>query len=131
MESALAYRSALLALARAKYPRMDQEGIDSLVLQKLLRLGRELRVVLPAPDDDDFSSLRAARSIHVHLLLQRDATIAACAIDTGDSEEDQHSARAFASASTGGWRSSSSQPCEDMRRPERGTPPSDGSSVCS
>ncbi|CAN0374129.1 unnamed protein product [Lampetra planeri] len=67
-ESALGYHSALLAIA----------GV-SLVLQKLLSWVRKLRVAMPAADDDDFTSLCAARCIQAHLQLQEDATVAACA----------------------------------------------------
>ncbi|CAN0417262.1 unnamed protein product [Lampetra planeri] len=61
-ESALAYRSALLALAKAAYPLMGQDGHDMLVLEKLLELTKELLTVLPA-DDRDMFSLKIARCI--------------------------------------------------------------------
>ncbi|CAM9392334.1 unnamed protein product [Lampetra planeri] len=110
---------------------MDQEAIDSLVLQKLLSLARELRIVLPVAADNDFSSLHAMRCIHAHLLLQRDSTIAACAGTTNacSSKVDQPPERAFASTSTGGWRSNNYRPREDMHHQERTTPRSGGSSV--
>ncbi|CAM9954254.1 unnamed protein product [Lampetra planeri] len=78
-ESPLAFRSALLAMARAAYLRIDDEAIDALVLQKLLKLARELCIVIQAVDDENMCSLRAARCIHAHLLLHRDSTIAASA----------------------------------------------------
>ncbi|CAN0173177.1 unnamed protein product [Lampetra planeri] len=62
-ESALGYHSALLAMAGVAYPHMDQNAMDSLVLQKLLSWARLLRVAMPAADDDDFTSLHAARCI--------------------------------------------------------------------
>ncbi|CAN0240262.1 unnamed protein product [Lampetra planeri] len=67
--------------------RMDQDIVDSLVLQKLLSWARELRVAMPAADDHDFTSLRAARCIQAHLQFQGDATVAAC---TGPSEGQGH-----------------------------------------
>ncbi|CAM9403418.1 unnamed protein product [Lampetra fluviatilis] len=76
-ESPLAFRRALLAMAMAAYPQMDNEAIDALVLQKLLDLAWELRIVIQTVDDENMCSLRAARSIH--LLLHRDSTIAVCA----------------------------------------------------
>ncbi|CAN0392045.1 unnamed protein product [Lampetra fluviatilis] len=78
-ESPLAFRTALLAMARAAYPRMDDEAIDALVLQKLLEMARGLRLVIQAVDDEDMCSLRAARSIHAHLMLDQDETITASA----------------------------------------------------
>ncbi|XP_075925949.1 uncharacterized protein LOC142929173 [Petromyzon marinus] len=78
-ESPLAFRTALLAMARAGYPRMDDEAIDAIVLQKMLELARELRIVIQVVDDDSMCSLRAARCIHAHLLLHTESTIAASA----------------------------------------------------
>ncbi|XP_078476717.1 uncharacterized protein LOC144737738 [Lampetra planeri] len=78
-ESAMGYRSALLAMARVAYPRMDEDAVESLVLQKLMSLARQLRVAMPTADDDDFTSLRAARCIQAHLHCDEDTTIAACA----------------------------------------------------
>lgn len=78
-ESPLAFRTALLAMAKAAYPRMDEEAIDALVLQKLMEMARGLRLVIQAVDDEDMCSLRAARSIHAHLMLDQDETITASA----------------------------------------------------
>ncbi|CAN0088620.1 unnamed protein product [Lampetra planeri] len=66
-------------MARAAFPQMDDEAIDAVVLQKLLELARELRIIIQAVDNDDMCSLRAAKSMHAHLLLQRDSSIAVCA----------------------------------------------------
>ncbi|CAM9504189.1 unnamed protein product [Lampetra planeri] len=52
-ETPLAFRSTLLALPKAAFPQMDQEGIDALVLEKMLALARDLRVVVHTIDDDD------------------------------------------------------------------------------
>ncbi|CAM9509760.1 unnamed protein product [Lampetra fluviatilis] len=112
-ESPLVFCSALLAMARAAYPRMDDEAIDALVLQKLLELVRELCIVIQVVDDENMCSLRAARSIHTHLLLHhlllhRDSTIAASAstsepacTDNGPSPD-----QAFATTQPSGRRSS-------------------------
>ncbi|CAM9950905.1 unnamed protein product [Lampetra planeri] len=40
---------------------MDEQGIDALVIHKLLGLTRELRVVVHAVEDSDLSSLQVAR----------------------------------------------------------------------
>ncbi|CAN0417910.1 unnamed protein product [Lampetra planeri] len=78
-ESAMGYRSALLAMARVAYPRMDEDAVESLVLQKLMSLDSQLRVAMQtADDDDDFMSLSAARCIQTHLHCDEDTTIAAC-----------------------------------------------------
>nr|XP_032815937.1 uncharacterized protein LOC116945588 [Petromyzon marinus] len=70
-ELPLAYRTALLALAKAAFPRMDCEGVDAMVTEKLLALAQDLQIVVIAADDADMCSLRATRNIHVHLLSQR------------------------------------------------------------
>ncbi|CAN0426972.1 unnamed protein product [Lampetra planeri] len=43
----------LMALAQAAYPRMDVDGLDSLVLERLLRLAKDPKVTLPATEDDE------------------------------------------------------------------------------
>ncbi|CAN0287372.1 unnamed protein product [Lampetra planeri] len=97
-ETLLAFRSTLLALARATFPRMDHEAIDAMVLEKLLSLVWELLIDMPAVDDDEFCSLRTARCIQEHLLLQRDTSLAACTTpaDTSSSEEEPTHDQAFA-----------------------------------
>ncbi|CAM9787318.1 unnamed protein product [Lampetra fluviatilis] len=65
-ETPLAFRSALLALAKSAYPGMDQVSRDSLVLKKMLQLARELQILLPATDDDVLSSLRIAWCLEAH-----------------------------------------------------------------
>ncbi|CAM9771785.1 unnamed protein product [Lampetra fluviatilis] len=64
-ESALAYRSALLALAKAAFPKMDHNGLDPLVLEKMLGLAKDLHTVLRA-EDGEVSSLKIARCRQVH-----------------------------------------------------------------
>ncbi|CAN0418248.1 unnamed protein product [Lampetra planeri] len=56
-ESAMGYRSALLAMARVAYPRMDEDAVESLVLQKLMSLARQLRVAMQTADDEDGASI--------------------------------------------------------------------------
>ncbi|XP_061411309.1 uncharacterized protein LOC133344991 [Lethenteron reissneri] len=63
-ESPLAFRTALLALAKAAFPRMDEEGVDAMVAEKLLLLADELDVNVLAQDDSEMSSLLVARHIH-------------------------------------------------------------------
>ncbi|CAM9817471.1 unnamed protein product [Lampetra planeri] len=70
-ESPLAYRTALLALAKTAFPRMDEEGVDAMVTEKILLLADELDIVVLAQDDTEMCSLRAARHIHANLLSQR------------------------------------------------------------
>ncbi|XP_061436491.1 LOW QUALITY PROTEIN: uncharacterized protein LOC133361583 [Lethenteron reissneri] len=66
-ESAMGYRSALLAMAKVAYPRMDEDAVESLVLQKLMSLARQLRVAMPTADDD-FTSLRSLTGYRPHPL---------------------------------------------------------------
>ncbi|CAM9774743.1 unnamed protein product [Lampetra fluviatilis] len=63
-ESPLAFRTALLALAKAAFPRMDEEGVDAMVAEKLLLLADELDIAVLAQDDGEMSSLLVARHIH-------------------------------------------------------------------
>ncbi|CAN0382216.1 unnamed protein product [Lampetra planeri] len=58
-EIPLAYQSALMALAQAAYPRMDDVGLDTIVLEKMLLLARELRITIHIKDEVNLSSLRA------------------------------------------------------------------------
>ncbi|CAN0233119.1 unnamed protein product [Lampetra fluviatilis] len=71
METALAYRTALLALADATFPRMDEEGQDAMVLEQLLKLAQDLGVPINTAEEVDISSLRVATSIQAHEVLQR------------------------------------------------------------
>ncbi|CAM9967015.1 unnamed protein product [Lampetra fluviatilis] len=70
-ESPLAYRTSLLALAKAAFPRMDIEGVDAMVTEKILLLADDLDIVIIAQDDAEMCSLQAARLIHANLLAQR------------------------------------------------------------
>ncbi|CAM9376216.1 unnamed protein product [Lampetra planeri] len=60
-EMPLVFRSALIPLAQAAYLKMDKDGLDALVLNRMLELAPELDIVLPATDDDDLTSLRVVR----------------------------------------------------------------------
>ncbi|CAM9595914.1 unnamed protein product [Lampetra fluviatilis] len=70
-ESPLAYRTSLLALAKAAFPRMDNEGVDAMVTEKILLLADDLEIVIVAQDDAEMCSLQAARLLHANLLAQR------------------------------------------------------------
>ncbi|CAN0025857.1 unnamed protein product [Lampetra fluviatilis] len=101
-----AFRSALLALAKAAFPWMDGEGIDALVLEKLLQLTWELRILIHVVDDEEMCSLRAARNIHAHLQLQRELNLAACSTTTGScgSPDNTPPKEAFATTRPAGRR---------------------------
>ncbi|CAM9591933.1 unnamed protein product [Lampetra fluviatilis] len=63
------------------YPRMDKEGLDALVLDRMLGWAEELEVALPtSDDDDDLTSLWVVRSIQTHLIRKRRAKVVACAV---------------------------------------------------
>ncbi|XP_078449440.1 uncharacterized protein LOC144948013 [Lampetra fluviatilis] len=70
-ESPLAYRTSLLALAKEAFPRMDDEGIDAMVTEKILLLADDLDIVIVAQDDAEMCSLQAARLLHANLSSQR------------------------------------------------------------
>ncbi|CAN0371922.1 unnamed protein product [Lampetra planeri] len=69
-ETLLAFRSALLVLAKAAFPKMNHDGLHLLVLEKLLALARNLHIIIQAIDEDDLCSLKVARCIQANLLLQ-------------------------------------------------------------
>ncbi|CAN0410966.1 unnamed protein product [Lampetra fluviatilis] len=111
-ESPLEYRTALLALVKAAFPRMDEEGIDAMVAEKILLLADDLNFVILVQDDADMSSLRAARHIHANLISQqRKANKAAAghtvAATTSESEG------GFAAGRSAGWRSGG-RPARDV-----------------
>ncbi|CAM9553343.1 unnamed protein product [Lampetra planeri] len=60
---------SLLVLGRAAYPKMDGAALDSLTLERLLSLARELSVVLAIAEEADLSSLKAIQCIQAHLGL--------------------------------------------------------------
>ncbi|CAN0274059.1 unnamed protein product [Lampetra planeri] len=120
-------------MAGVAYPRMDQDAVDSLVLQKLLSWARELRVAIPEADDDDFTSLRAARCIQAHLPFKGDATVAAC---TGPPDGQGHDVdlgphQAFAASAMGSRGSSDRRSQQDYHQRARPTSRQDGSSTAS
>ncbi|XP_075925358.1 uncharacterized protein LOC142928023 [Petromyzon marinus] len=80
-ESPLAYRSALMALAVAAYPDVKQEVLDSLVMDRILALERDIGVVLPSCGHDVQMSRWAARCLHAHESLQHWSQMAAWAGD--------------------------------------------------
>ncbi|CAM9854622.1 unnamed protein product, partial [Lampetra fluviatilis] len=65
----LAFRSSLLALGRAAYLNMDCAALNSLALECLLSLARELGVVLEIAEEADISSLKLVQGIQAHLDL--------------------------------------------------------------
>ncbi|CAN0299183.1 unnamed protein product [Lampetra planeri] len=52
--------TALFALAKAAFPRMDEEGVDAMVAEKILLLADDLNFVILAQDDADMGSLLRA-----------------------------------------------------------------------
>ncbi|CAM9364029.1 unnamed protein product [Lampetra planeri] len=86
-ELALAYRSVLLVLAKAAFPKMDHDGLDTLVLEKMLGLAKDLHTVLPT-EDSEVSSLKIARCIQAQQTLQHDRVLVACA--TSSTEPGAH-----------------------------------------
>ncbi|XP_078718121.1 uncharacterized protein LOC144935402 isoform X1 [Lampetra fluviatilis] len=70
-ESPLAYRTSLLALAKTAFPRLDDDGVDAMVTEKILLLADDLDIAVVAQEDTEMSSLQAARLLHANLLSQR------------------------------------------------------------
>ncbi|CAM9350118.1 unnamed protein product [Lampetra fluviatilis] len=53
----LTFRSALLVLAKAAFPKIDHDGVNSLVLERMLTLAKDLNIVLPVVDEGVASTL--------------------------------------------------------------------------
>ncbi|CAN0022009.1 unnamed protein product [Lampetra fluviatilis] len=70
-ESPLAYRTSLLALAKTAFPRMDDDGVDAMVTEKILLLADDLDIAVVAQEDAEMTSLQAARLLHANLLSLR------------------------------------------------------------
>ncbi|XP_061404080.1 uncharacterized protein LOC133361662 [Lethenteron reissneri] len=70
-ESPLAYRTSLLAMAKSAFPRMDDDGIDAMVTEKILLLADDLDIAVVAQEDAEMTSLQAARLLHANLLSLR------------------------------------------------------------
>ncbi|CAM9559433.1 unnamed protein product [Lampetra fluviatilis] len=64
------FRSALLALGQAAYLSTDRAALDSLALERLLVLARELGIVLTIAAANNLTSLHVARNIQAHLSLR-------------------------------------------------------------
>ncbi|CAN0354947.1 unnamed protein product [Lampetra planeri] len=77
-ETPLVFSSVLISLAQAVYPKMDKDSLDTLVLDHMLGLARDLDRVLPASDEDDLTSLKVARCLQAHLHIKRHLTVVAC-----------------------------------------------------
>ncbi|XP_075930398.1 uncharacterized protein LOC142931033 [Petromyzon marinus] len=105
-EMTLAYHTALLALAKVAFPQMDYEGINAMVMEKLLALAQELGIVVLAADEADKCSLRVATNIHAHELLKRNQPLIAAAYTSECSEpqDAQPSEEAFAATCSVDWR---------------------------
>ncbi|CAN0032244.1 unnamed protein product [Lampetra planeri] len=95
----LAFRSALLSLAHAAYPRMEQVALKSVVLERLLSLAQEMNVFLPATEEEDLTSLKVVRCIQAHFNLQWWAEVATCTgfLEYEDEPELQEPAQACTS----------------------------------
>ncbi|CAN0401107.1 unnamed protein product [Lampetra fluviatilis] len=101
-----AFCSVLMVLAKYVCPGMDHIGRDSLVLKMMLVLVQELKVVMPATEEDDLSSLQVARCLQAHLNIQQRVTMVAC---TGPPEgrvapEDAEPLQACASLDGTKWK---------------------------
>ncbi|CAN0354332.1 unnamed protein product [Lampetra planeri] len=103
---------------------MDNEGIDALVMEKLLALARELHVVVHVIDDTDLWSLQVARSVQAHLLLCRKMGLTVCAAagEVRSAPEDSAPAQVFASAPDRGWRRDDRPRLDGDRTRKRASP---------
>ncbi|XP_078734895.1 uncharacterized protein LOC144948987 [Lampetra fluviatilis] len=65
-ESPLAYRGALLVLARRAFPRLAEEALEDLVVEHLIAYACRAGVVMPVVTPEERTSLWAARTIQAH-----------------------------------------------------------------
>ncbi|CAN0431757.1 unnamed protein product [Lampetra fluviatilis] len=128
-ETTLAYRTALLALADAAFPRMDKEGKDAMVTEQLLVLAHELGVPINVADEMDICSLAIATSIHAYEVLKRRpgvvCNLAGNAVLAATIAEPQPAAvqeQAFAASRPGEWRTGGRSPTRSPRKLEQPKP---------
>ncbi|CAM9363417.1 unnamed protein product [Lampetra planeri] len=88
---------------KAAFPKMEAAGIDSLVMDRLLGLAKELNVALPASEENDPTSLVIARCIQSHLGLKKRSGLVACAAPADGREPSEgESAPVCAAVARGG-----------------------------
>ncbi|CAN0364729.1 unnamed protein product [Lampetra fluviatilis] len=128
-ETTLAYRTVLLALADAAFPRMDKEGKDAMVTEQLLALAHDLGVPINTADEMDICSLEIATSIHAYEILKRKRTvicasagIAAPAVTVAEPQPAAAREEAFAVSSPGEWRTGGRSPTRSSRKLEQPKP---------
>ncbi|XP_078721350.1 uncharacterized protein LOC144937779 [Lampetra fluviatilis] len=128
-ETTLAYRTALLALADAAFPRMDKEGKDTMVTEQLLALAHDLGVPINTADEMDICSLGVATGIHAHEVLKckravvcASAGIATPAATVAEPQTDTAREEAFNVSRPGEWRSGGRSPIRSSRKLEQPKP---------
>ncbi|CAN0421548.1 unnamed protein product [Lampetra planeri] len=128
-ETTLAYRTALLALADAAFPRMDKEGKDAMVTEQLLALAHELGVPINVADEMDICSLAIATSIHAYEVLKRKPGVvckwagnAALAATIAEPQPAADQEQAFAASRPGEWRTGGRSPTRSSRKLEQPKP---------
>ncbi|CAN0410938.1 unnamed protein product [Lampetra fluviatilis] len=128
-ETTLAYRTALLALADAAFPRMDKEGKDAMVTEQLLVLAHELGVPINVADEMEICSLAIATSIHAYEVLKRRPGVvckwpgnAALAATIAEPQPAAVQEQAFAASRPGEWRTGGRSPTRSPRKLEQPKP---------
>ncbi|CAM9140368.1 unnamed protein product [Lampetra planeri] len=128
-ETTLAYRTALLALADAAFPRMDKEGKDAMVTEQLLVLAHELGVPINVADEMEICSLAIATSIHAYEVLKRKPGVvckwpgnAALAATIAEPQPAAVQERGFAASCPGEWRTGGRSPTRSPRKLEQPKP---------
>ncbi|CAN0256575.1 unnamed protein product [Lampetra fluviatilis] len=128
-ETTLAYRTALLALADAAFPRMDKEGKDAMVTEQLLVLAHELGVPINVADEMEICSLAIATSIHAYEVLKRKPGVvckwpgnAALAATIAEPQPAAVQEQAFAASRPGEWRTGGRSPTRSPRKLEQPKP---------
>ncbi|CAN0042398.1 unnamed protein product [Lampetra planeri] len=130
-ESPLAFRSALLSLAQAAYSDLGPTGVDSLVLDQLLGLAKELNILLPVTENDNPTSLVIAQCIQSHLGLKKRSGLMACIAPAEETSEEEEATPACAAVTGAGGQQRTTEHHGWRDRPPR-LPPRPGSTrgVC-
>ncbi|CAM9522566.1 unnamed protein product [Lampetra planeri] len=89
----------------AQASEMDKDGLDALVLDRMLGLARDLDIVLPASDEDDLTLLKVTRCLQAHLNIKRRSMVAGCMgpAEEGAAPSEVESSQAFTSLDTSRW----------------------------
>ncbi|CAN0025723.1 unnamed protein product [Lampetra fluviatilis] len=119
-ETPLAFHSALLSLSQAAFPNMDHMRLDSLVLEQLLAVARDMDVFLPASEDDDLTSLKVACCLQARSNLRWRDGVVACTkrmVESGAKQEEKELPAVCVSLAGSQWARTGAKWRQEQRQP--------------